>query len=127
MVSAVGQGAIGIEIREDDEFMVDVMDKINDADTFTCVTAERVVMRKLEGGCQVPIGAYARLEGDTLVMDGVVGSVEGDMIVREYLEGPADEPIELGERMVEALLSKGAGDILAAIRAADGVDGLLKT
>ena len=130
MVSAVGQGAIGIEIREDDEFMVDVMAKINHAETFTCVTAERVVMRKLEGGCQVPIGAYARIEGDKLVMDGLVGSVEGDVIVRDYLEGSLDDPVELGERMVAALNEKGASEILAAVRAAaaaDGVDGLLKT
>ena len=64
MVSAVGQGAIGIEIREDDAFMTDVMDQIGHGPTMLCVTAERVVMRKLEGGCQVPIGAYAQLEGD---------------------------------------------------------------
>lgn len=127
MVSAVGQGAVGVEIREDDEFMVDVMSKINDAETFACVTSERVVMRKLEGGCQVPIGAYARIEGDTMVMDGLVGSVEGDNIVRDHLEGPADDPIALGDRMVASLLEKGAGEILAAIREADGVDGLLKT
>jgi len=127
MVSAVGQGAIGIEIREDDGFMVDVMAKVNDAETFTCVCAERVVMKKLEGGCQVPIGAYARLEGDTIVMDGLVGSVEGDRIVRERLEGPADDPSALGNRMVASLLDKGAGQILAEIRDADGVDGLLKT
>jgi len=87
-------------------------------------------MRKLEGGCQVPIGAYARIEGDKLVMDGLVGSVEGDVIVREYLEGSVDDPIELGERMVVSLREMGAGEILAAVRAAaeaDGVDGLLKT
>jgi len=82
---------------------------------------------KLEGGCQVPIGAYARLEGDTLVMDGLVGSVEGDRIVREHLEGSADDPVALGDRMVASLLEKGAGQILAEIRDADGVDGLLKT
>jgi len=127
MVSAVGQGAIGIEIREGDDFMVDVMAEVNDAETFCCVTAERVVMMKLEGGCQVPIGAYARLEGDTLVMDGLVGSVEGDRIVREHLEGSADDPVALGDRMVASLLEKGAGQILAEIRDADGVDGLLKT
>ena len=65
MVSAVGQGAIGIEIREDDEFMRDVMRRRSATPTrCTCVTAERVVMRTLEGGCQVPIGAYARIDGD---------------------------------------------------------------
>ena len=65
MVSAVGQGAIGIEIREDDEFMADVMRARSPTPRrWTCVTAERVVMRTLEGGCQVPIGAYARFEDE---------------------------------------------------------------
>lgn len=127
MVSAVGQGAIGIEIRENDEFMQGVCAKIGHPETMECVTAERVVMRKLEGGCQVPIGAYARLEGSKLVMDGLVGSVDGKRIVRARLEGDAGDPIALGDSMVAALLEGGAGEILAEIRDADGVDGLLKT
>jgi hydroxymethylbilane synthase len=126
MVSAVGQGAIGIEIREDDAFMADVMDKIGHGPTMLCVTAERVVMRKLEGGCQVPIGAYAQLDGDRLVMDAVVGSVSGDRILRAHLEGPADKPIELGELMVAELRELGADAILAEIRSAS-VDGLIET
>jgi len=126
MVSAVGQGAIGIEIREDDAFMTDVMDRIGHGPTMLCVAAERVVMRKLEGGCQVPIGAYAQLDGDTLVMDAVVGSVSGDRILRAHLEGPADQPIALGEKMVAELRELGADAILAEIREAS-VDGLLET
>lgn len=126
MVSAVGQGAIGIEIRDDDEFMIDVMAKINDEETFTCVTAERVVMRRLEGGCQVPIGAYARVEDGVLVMDGLVGSVEGDRIVREQLTGDPADPVALGEAMVARLREMGADEILACIRDA-GVDELLGT
>ena len=127
MVSAVGQGAIGIEIREDDAFMADVMDQIGDGPTMLCVTAERVVMRQLEGGCQVPIGAYARLEGRELVMDALVGSVNGQSIVRTRVQGPADMPIALGELMVAELLAMGAGPILAEIREAASVDGLLET
>ncbi len=127
MVSAVGQGAIGVEIREDDEFMADVCAKISDAETMCCVTAERVVMRRLEGGCQVPIGAYARLEDGVLVMDAIVGSVDGTNIVRHHLEGDPSDPVALGEAMVAALLESGAGAILEAIRNADDVDDLLKT
>lgn len=127
MVSAVGQGAIGVEVREDDEFMAEVCAKITHAETFTCVTAERVVMRRLEGGCQVPIGAYARLEGDDLVMDAFVGSVDGTELIRHQLTGSADDPVALGEQMVAALLDMGANDILQAIRSADDVDGLIKT
>lgn len=132
MVSAVGQGAIGIEIRESDEYMRHVCEAIGHPATMECVTAERVVMRRLEGGCQVPIGAYARYEDGALVMDGLVGSVDGKQIVREQLAADAGDPQGLGDAMVERLLSLGAGEILAEVRgAADAaggrVDGLLET
>ncbi|MDO8848010.1 MAG: hydroxymethylbilane synthase [Coriobacteriia bacterium] len=127
MVPAVGQGAIGIEIREDDEYMLHVMQQIGHPETMECVTAERVVMCRLEGGCQVPIGAYARYEDDTLTMDAVVGSVDGTHIVREQLCGDAGEPEALGEAMVERLLALGAGEILESIRGAAGADELLGT
>jgi hydroxymethylbilane synthase len=121
MVPAVGQGAIGVEIREDDEFMRHVMEAIGHPETMECVTAERVVMRMLEGGCQVPIGAYARYAEGTLVMDALVGSLDGTRIVREQLCGDAGEPRALGEAMVERLRSLGADDILAEIREIDSV------
>jgi hydroxymethylbilane synthase len=127
MVSAVGQGAIGIEIREDDEFMVHACESIGHPETMECVTAERIVMRDLEGGCQVPIGAYARYEEGTLTMDAMVGSIDGSRIIREQLCGDPGQPTELGEAMVERLLELGAQDILDEIRDADDVDGLLKT
>ena len=87
-----------------------------------CVTAERVVMRTLEGGCQVPIGAYCRFEHGALVMYGVVGSVDGSRIVRHHMEGNAAEPEQLGHAMVERLLELGAGEILDEIRGASGGD-----
>lgn len=131
MVSAVGQGAIGIEIRADDVFMADVMTRIADPETMACVTAERVVMRTLEGGCQVPIGAYARIVGGHMHMDAVVGSVDGTTIVRYALEGDATEPEMLGAAMVDRLLDLGAGEVLAEVRAAAeadiGVDKLIET
>jgi hydroxymethylbilane synthase len=127
MVSAVGQGAIGVEIREDDEFMLHVMERVGHPETMECVTAERVVMRRLEGGCQVPIGAYARYEDETLTMDAMVGAVDGTHIVRQQLCGDAGEPEALGDAMVERLLALGAGEILAAIRDASGADELLGT
>lgn len=127
MVSAVGQGAIGIEIREDDDFMAQALARINDPETLRCVTAERVVMRRLEGGCQVPIGAYARVIDGALVMDALVGSVDGSRIVRDQLTGDPADPVGLGERMVERLLELGAGEILEEIRSVEGVDRLLAT
>ncbi len=119
MVSAVGQGAIGIEIREDDEFMQGVCAKIADPATVTCVTAERVVMRTLEGGCQVPIGAYARIEDGALVMDGIVGSVDGATILRASITGDAADPVAAGHALTDKLLALGAAEILAAVRSAN--------
>jgi hydroxymethylbilane synthase len=132
MVPAVGQGAIGIEIRDDDPFMADVCEELSHLETFACVLAERVVMRQLEGGCQVPIGAYARIEDGVLVMDAIVGSVDGGRILRHRLHGQAGQPAMLGMHMVDALLGMGASEILEEIRgAADAaggrVDGLLET
>ncbi len=127
MVSAVGQGAIGVEIREDDEYLLHVMERIGHPETMECVTAERVVMRRLEGGCQVPIGAYCRYEEGTLTMDAMVGSLDGSHIVRSQLCGDAGEPEALGEAMVERLLELGAGEILAQIRGAERADELLST
>jgi hydroxymethylbilane synthase len=123
MVSAVGQGAIGIEIREDDEFMQGVCARLADPDTMTCVTAERVVMRTLEGGCQVPIGAYARIEGGALVMDGMVGSVDGATILRARVEGDAGDPAALGHGLVDRLLELGAAAILAEVRSTSVTSG----
>ena len=127
MVSAVGQGAIGIEIREDDEFMRHACEAIGHPETMECVTAERIVMRRLEGGCQVPIGAYARLDGSRMIMDGFVGSVDGKTIVRKQLEGPSEDPVGLGEAMVAALVEMGADKVLADVRNAADVDDLLQT
>jgi len=118
MVSAVGQGAIGVEIRDDDDLMAKACAKLAHSETLKCVTAERVVMRMLEGGCQVPIGAYARIEGDALVMDAFVGSLDGETILRHKLTGSPDEPEALGAAMVERLLDSGAKTILEDIRGA---------
>ncbi|MGV8083292.1 MAG: hydroxymethylbilane synthase [Coriobacteriia bacterium] len=128
MVSAVGQGAIGVEIRSDDELLRGICEQIVDAATMMCVTAERVVMRRLEGGCQVPIGAHAEiLGGGLMAMDAFVGRVDGSLCVRAHVEGLAEEPVALGEEMVAKLLELGVGAILEEVRAAAQVDGLLET
>lgn len=127
MISAVGQGAIGVEIREDDLFMQQICEGLCHAETFACITAERVVMRTLEGGCQVPIGAYARIENGELVMDAFVGSLDGTRIVRDRVSGSPDDPVALGHTMVSRLRKRGVDEILADIRGAEDVNGLLGT
>jgi hydroxymethylbilane synthase len=73
-------------------------------------------MSTLEGGCQVPIGAYARIEGDALVMEGIVGSVDGTRILRARVEGDPGDPAALGHELVDKLLALGAAEILAEVR-----------
>ncbi len=120
---AVAQGALGIEILADDADTAAWVAVLNDADTADCVTAERAMNRRLEGGCQVPIGGYAVLEGDTLWLRGFVAELDGSRIIRAEGRAPREEAEQLGESVAEALLAQGAGDILEAIYRAhpDGV------
>ena len=127
MISAVGQGAVGVEIREDDDFMQELCAAVTDPATMNCITAERVVMNRLEGGCQVPIGAYCRYadDGATLIIDAMVGSVDGSTILRVQQEGSDQDPIALGESVVAELQDMGADEVLAAVRAASNAAELL--
>jgi len=121
---AIGQGAVGIECRVGDEFINNLISQLNHNETSVCVRAERAFLKKLEGGCQVPIAAYARLlpshppltkggqEGGFLVMDGLVGSVSGDRIIKGRIEGTPNDAENLGIRLAEELLSRGAKEIL---------------
>jgi len=120
-LSAVGQGAVGIECRKDDEFINSLVKALDHADTSVCVRAERAFLKKLEGGCQVPIAGHARLiinkttSTPSLFIEGLVGSVSGDRIIRESIEGPPEEAESLGTALAETLLSKGAGKILSEV------------
>ncbi len=112
---AIGQGAIGIECRTGDGFVNDLISPLNHTETALCVRAERSCLQRLEGGCQVPIAAHARLSGNNLIIDGLVGSVSGDRLVRSHFEGMPEEYESLGKRLAEDLLSKGADKILAEV------------
>lgn len=112
---AVGQGALGIECRLDDEELRGMLDKLTHQDTWDRVTAERALNRRLEGGCQVPIAAYALLEGDTLWLRGLVGAVDGTEIFRVEGRAPRAEGERLGRELAEKLLALGADKVLAEI------------
>ena len=114
MVPAVGQGAIAVEVREKDKQTIEILEKLEHRQTRVCVTAERAFLRTLEGGCQVPIGAYAFLEGSQIVLEGVVGSLDGTTVFRETTTGRDAE--SLGTDLAEALIEKGAGRLLEEIR-----------
>lgn len=109
---AIGQGAIGIECRVDDDFINNLIAPLNHSETSICVRAERACLKKLEGGCQVPIAAHTTLNNGKLSMDGLVGSVSGDRIIKSHIEGNPKDAESLGIKLAEDLLSKGAKEIL---------------
>ncbi len=112
---AIGQGAIGIECRSDDEAVQSLIAPLADRDTTLRVRAERAMNERLEGGCQVPIAGYAVLEGDRLWLRGLVGEPDGSRVLRAEIRGPAEEAEALGTRLAEQLLEQGAGEILQAL------------
>lgn len=112
---AVGQGAVGIECRNDDAELIELLSVLNHPQTAIRVTAERAMNAKLQGGCQVPIGSYAELNDDDLYLRGLVGSVEGDTILRAEITGKKEDAAMLGEHVANALLLQGADRILAAL------------
>ena len=118
LIPAVGQGSVAVEIRENDKSVAEISARLDDAETRACVTAERALLRTLEGGCQVPIGGYATIEDETLTLDGIVGSLDGKRIFRETRSGQASEAIQLGEYVAQALLEQGADSVLSESRAA---------
>jgi len=112
---AIGQGAIGIECRIEDERVNELLKPLHDADTADCVLAERAMNHRLEGGCQVPIGGHAVLEGDQLSMRGLVGTPDGNHIIRAESSASRDQAEILGVEVAEALLHQGAREILKAL------------
>lgn len=132
---AIGQGAIGIECRIDDAFTNRMLKKLNHRATSVCVRAERSFLKKLEGGCQVPIGAYARIVkrepgvrsqvsgkgtnpstlNSQLIIEGLVGSLDGKTLIKASKKGKPEDAELLGTKLAATLLSKGAGKILAEV------------
>jgi hydroxymethylbilane synthase len=111
MCPAVGQGALAIETRDDGGAGQLFAAKLDHAATRACVTAERSLLATLEGGCQVPIGAYASLDGATLHLRAIVASPDGSRIIRDELRG--DDPTALGKELGHRLLHSGAWELLS--------------
>ena len=118
VLPAVGQGALGLEIREDDSETLRVVSRLNNPSTFAAATAERSLLAELEGGCQVPIGALARVRSGEMTLDAMVASVDGSVRLDIRGTGKADRAAELGRKLAEKLLANGARDILEHIRVA---------
>lgn len=112
---AVGQGAIAIQARLKDEEMGDALGVLDDPPTRQAIMAERALLATLEGGCQVPLGAWARVERGELVMDAVVCSPDGQQYVKQRGTAPPERARELGQQVAQMLIDAGAGSILEEV------------
>jgi hydroxymethylbilane synthase len=113
---AVGQGALALVARTEDTAVAEMLKPLHDPATAACVAAERALLRALEGGCQIPIGALAALQGDRLWLDGLVADVDGREVLRERESGPVEDPQALGRSVAQTLVERGANEILRSIR-----------
>ena len=112
---AVGQGAIAVECRVRDSEAGDLLATLDDAETRAAIISERSLLSALQGGCQVPMGAWARIERGELVMDACVCSVDGGQYVKQRATAPPDQATQLGERMARLLIEAGAQPILEEV------------
>lgn len=115
MLPACGQGAVGIECREDDDELNLMLATLNDSKTSARVRTERAMNRRLEGGCQVPIAGYAELDHGVIVMHALVASPDGKEVIRGNISGYPEAAEELGTALAEDLLARGADAILAEL------------
>ena len=117
MLPAPGQGALGLECRADDEYVIAALNSIDDAETRAAVTAERAVLAEMEAGCAAPVGALAEIVEDVdgsleISLRAFVGSVDGSFELRRSEVGPLDEAEAIGARLARTLLSEGAADVV---------------
>lgn len=113
ILPAIGQGAIGIQLRSGDDEMLQKISVLNDVETQQRVETERVVSRRLFGGCKLPIAAFAEINAQTISVRGMVGRENGDKIIQDSVSGPLSERHTLGLQLAESLLQQGADKILA--------------
>ncbi|TAM56619.1 hydroxymethylbilane synthase [bacterium] len=120
MTPAVAQGALAVECRAGAPVAQTLRAALNDDASERCVRAERALLRVLEGGCQVPVGAHATLDGERLRLHAVIASLDGTRVVRESAEGPAGEPERVGVALARQLLAAGGEAILRAFHPTEG-------
>ncbi len=115
ILSAVGQGSIGIEVRSEDYEISRIIEDINHEETFIAIAAERSLLKRLEGGCQIPIGALGTVDNGILNLEAIVSNLDGTKLLRQSLNGSAENSEELGIELAEKMLSLGADEILAEV------------
>ena len=116
MLTAPGQGAIAIEIREEDNKILELLSVLNHEQSALCVTAERSFLNTLEGGCQIPFAAHATLDGNTLTVEGLVATLDGRKMQRETIEGNSKDAIQLGIDLANSIQNNGGYEILEEVK-----------
>jgi len=114
-IPAVGQGSLAIETREDDKRVQEMVRKLNHEESYKRAMCERAFLRELEGGCQVPIGAFAWIEGDKMVIKGFISDLEGERFIEGMEVGDVQEAEDVGKRLAKKLLDNGGREILKEI------------
>ncbi len=120
MLPAVGQGALCVEVRREDPVIGPIVAALDHRESRLAVSAERAFLRRLQGGCQVPIAGHARIEGPRLALAGLVAGVDGTPLVADRRSGPAETAETIGMELAEILLGRGADEILRPFTAAPG-------
>ncbi len=114
-IPAVGQGSLAIEIREGDKEIERLIEPLNHKESFLSAVCERAFLRRLEGGCQVPVGAFARVQDSTISIRGFISDLEGTRFLEDQERGSIEKAEEIGIKLAEKLLSMGGEDILKEI------------
>jgi hydroxymethylbilane synthase len=114
-IPAVGQGSLAIETRAEDERVINFVKVLNHQESWLRAVCERAFLRELQGGCQVPMGAYAWIEGDRIKIKGFISDLEGERFLEGYEEGSLQEAEEVGKRLAQRLLREGGEEILKEI------------
>jgi hydroxymethylbilane synthase len=114
-IPAVGQGALGLECRRNDPHTLELVQALNHPPSYYCIMAERAMNRHLQGGCQVPIGAYATIEDKELILKGMVGKIDGSILLTSQSKGCPADAEKIGMQVAKELLLQGAGNILQEI------------
>ena len=115
ILPAIGQGALGLEVRRDDTATSNLLEFLNHEPTEMAVKAERAFLKELEGGCQVPIAGLGRLSGDSLHLEGIVAELDGTRLIRKKITGNKGQAEGLGVELAQMLLDSGAREILARV------------
>ncbi len=115
MLPAIGQGALGLEYREDDTETQNLLAFLDHPETKVAVAAERAFLARLEGGCQVPIAARGILQDGELILEGLIGDLTGERLYREQITGRPEKAVDLGRQLAETLLERGGAQILSEI------------